>query len=148
MKFGKLFVCLICVVVSVVMITQLYGCGTLIYPERRGQKTGTVDVGVTVLDALWLFVFIIPGLVAFAVDFSTGAIYLPGGKKGSAPSEKIVVVRVNPADLNEKTIKEVVLKQTGCSDLELNNAKIYRLDRSENVETELLQIARSGYLAH
>ncbi len=148
MKLGKLFVSLICVVVSVVMITQLYGCGTLIYPERRGQKTGTVDVGITVLDALWLFVFIIPGLVAFAVDFSTGAIYLPAGKKGSAPSEKMVVVHVNPTDLNEKTIKEIVMRQTGCSEIELNKAKIYRLDRSENIETELFEIGKSGYQTH
>jgi len=76
-NFGKLFVSLVCVIVSVVLITQLYGCGTILYPERRGQRTGTVDVGITVMDALWLLVFIIPGLVAFAVDFSTGAIYLP-----------------------------------------------------------------------
>jgi hypothetical protein len=148
MKLGKLFVSLICVVVSVLMITQLYGCGTLIYPERRGQRTGTVDVGVALLDALWLFVFIIPGVVAFAVDFSSGAIYLPGGKSGSAPSKRAAVIRVNPADLNEKTIKEIVMKHTGYSELELNKAKIYRLDRSENVEAELFEIAKSGYQAH
>ncbi len=60
-KFGKLFVSLICVVVSVVLITQLYGCGTLIYPERRGQTGGTVDAGVAIMDGLWVFAFIIPG---------------------------------------------------------------------------------------
>jgi hypothetical protein len=127
------------------MIVQLYGCGTLIYPERRGQKTGNVDVGIALLDALWLIVFIVPGVVAFAVDFTTGAIYLPGGKKASGSSGKMVVVRVNPADLNEKTIREVVMKHTGHSELELNKAKIYRLDRSENVEAELSEIAKSGY---
>ncbi|MFB3886842.1 MAG: polyribonucleotide nucleotidyltransferase [Thermodesulfobacteriota bacterium] len=145
---GKLFVCLISVAVSVLMIVQLYGCGTLIYPERRGQTTGTVDVGIALLDALWLIVFIIPGVVAFAVDFTTGAIYLPGGKRATGSSGKIVVVRVNPADLNEETIKEVVKRHTGHSELELRKAKIYQMDRSESVEAELSEIAKSGYQAH
>ena len=68
MKIGRMLITVICVILSVVLITQLYGCGTLIYPERRGQKTGRVDVGIALLDALWLLVFIVPGVVAFAVD--------------------------------------------------------------------------------
>jgi len=141
----------ICVVVSVVMIAQLYGCGTLLYPERRGQKTGTVDVGIALMDALWLLVFIVPGVVAFAVDFTTGAIYVPGGtKRSSGPGEtgKMVVVRVKPTELNEKTIKEIVMKQTGLKELEFKQAKIYRLDEKEEVEEELSKIAKSGYQAH
>ena len=89
MKFGKLFVSLICVVVSVVLITQLYGCGTINYPERRGQTGGTVDGGTAILDALWLLAFIIPGVVAFVVDFSTGAIYFPSGSKRSSDPENM-----------------------------------------------------------
>lgn len=53
------------------------GCGTLLYPERRGQPDGCVDWGVVALDAVCLLFFFIPGVIAFAVDFSTGAIYLP-----------------------------------------------------------------------
>jgi len=140
MKFGKLFVSLICVVVSVVLITQLYGCGTILYPERRGQKTGNVDIGVAFLDALWLLAFIVPGLVAFAVDFGTGAIYFPGGTKRSSAEGGMVVVKVNPAELNEKTIKEIVMKQTGCSAFDMREAKIYPLDRSENVEKRLAEM--------
>ena len=52
-------------------------CGTIIYPERRGQSAGKVDVGVAVLDGIGLLVFLVPGVIAFAVDFATGAIYLP-----------------------------------------------------------------------
>src|SRR5690242_14546393 len=51
------------------------GCGTLLYPERRGTTGGRVDVGVAVMDGLWCFVFLVPGVVAFIVDFSNGAIY-------------------------------------------------------------------------
>ena len=57
-------------------------CGTLIYPERRGQRSGRIDPGVAVMDGIGLLLFIIPGLVAFAIDFSTGAIYVPGSRRG------------------------------------------------------------------
>jgi hypothetical protein len=148
MKIGRMFIAILCVILSVVLITQLFGCGTLIYPERRGQKTGRVDVGIALLDALWLLVFIVPGVVAFAVDFTTGAIYLPGGTKGSSdPGDtgKIIVVRMNPTELCEESIKEIVMKETGLKELELKQAKIYRLDEKENVEKELYEIARSGF---
>ena len=147
MKFGKVFVSLICVVVSIVLITQLYGCGTINYPERRGQTGGTVDGGTAILDALWLLAFIIPGVVAFVVDFSTGAIYFPkGSKRSSAPDEtgKRTVVRVDPRNLDEKKIKEVVMKETGLKELDLNRARIYKLDEPKHVEAELAKIAQSG----
>jgi hypothetical protein len=57
------------------------GCGTILYPERRGQRAGQIDVGVALLDAVGLLFFFVPGVIAFAVDFSTGAIYLPRGQK-------------------------------------------------------------------
>jgi hypothetical protein len=56
------------------------GCGTLIYPERRGQPKGQLDWGIVALDGLGLLLFLVPGLIAFAVDFGTGAIYLPPGQ--------------------------------------------------------------------
>ena len=58
----------------------LSSCGTIIYPDRVHQKErGNLDPAVVILDAVGLFFFIIPGIVAFAVDFGTGAIYLPAG---------------------------------------------------------------------
>lgn len=58
-------------------VSTTVGCGTLLHPERRNQPAGRLDWGVVVLDALGLLFFFIPGIIAFAVDFSTGAIYLP-----------------------------------------------------------------------
>jgi hypothetical protein len=53
-------------------------CGTLLHPERTGQPhSGVLDPSIVVLDGLGVLVFLIPGVVAFAVDFSTGAIWLP-----------------------------------------------------------------------
>jgi hypothetical protein len=60
---------------------QLGGCGTILYPERRGQTAGHVDTGVAVMDGLWCLVFIIPGVVAFIVDFGNGAIYESGSRR-------------------------------------------------------------------
>ena len=56
---------------------SLSGCGTLLYPERRGQPKGQLDWSVVLLDGIGLLLFLVPGIIAFAVDFGTGAIYLP-----------------------------------------------------------------------
>jgi hypothetical protein len=69
--------CLRILIVAILM-AQLTGCGTILYPERKGQKSGTLDSGIIVLDAIGLLVFVIPGIVAFAADFYNGTIYLPG----------------------------------------------------------------------
>jgi len=54
------------------------GCGYLLYPERRGTQSGTIDSGTMVMDLLWLLPGIVPGVVALIVDFSSGAIYVRG----------------------------------------------------------------------
>lgn len=54
------------------------GCGTILYPERRGTTGGQVDVGVAVMDCLWLLAGVVPGVVFLIVDFSNGAIYYRG----------------------------------------------------------------------
>jgi hypothetical protein len=60
---------------SAALGAQAAGCGTILYPERRGRTGGHVDVGVAVMDGLWCLVFIIPGVVAYIVDFGNGTIY-------------------------------------------------------------------------
>src|SRR5580700_9647298 len=61
------------------LVVQSVSCGTIIHPERWGQpRTGPLDPSIVVLDGLGVLLFVIPGVVAFVVDFSTGAIYLPG----------------------------------------------------------------------
>ncbi len=66
----------------------LISCGTILYPDRKGHKGGgNLDPAVVVLDSIGFLFFIIPGVIAFAVDFSTGAIYYPNGKKQSSTLE-------------------------------------------------------------
>lgn len=69
------------------LAAPLAGCGTILYPERRGQTGGRLDTAVVLLDGLGLLLFLVPGIIAFAVDFGTGAIYLPGGSRADASDE-------------------------------------------------------------
>ena len=71
----RIFIC-------TVFIVQLMGCGTILYPERKGQKSGKIDTGVAILDGIGVLFFIIPGIIAFAVDFYNGTIFLPGTNSG------------------------------------------------------------------
>lgn len=65
------------------LILPLTGCGTLFYPERKGQLQGRIDPGVAIADGLGLLLFIVPGVIAYAVDFSNNTIYLPGSHETS-----------------------------------------------------------------
>lgn len=54
------------------------GCGSVLHPERCGQPhSRDIDWSIVALDGLGLLLFFVPGVVAFVVDFATGAIYLP-----------------------------------------------------------------------
>src|ERR1700758_5507579 len=79
----------------------LASCGTILYPERRGQPAGRLDVGVVALDGIGLLLFLVPGVIAFAVDFATGAIYLPPGYALAVPptAADLCQLRVDPGEL-------------------------------------------------
>jgi len=118
MKVNKGVIKVLSVIVLVVLITQIAGCGTIMYPERRGQKIhGDVDTRIAVLDAVGLLFFIIPGLIAFGVDFYTGAIYLRPGENqvwGQTQSkQEIVAISVDPNQLNQKMIEKIVSNHIG-----------------------------------
>ena len=73
-------------IVSLAMVaalTSTSGCGYFLYPERVGQEPGKVDPTVLILDSLALLAGVLPGVVSLAVDFSTGAVWLPSGEKSS-----------------------------------------------------------------
>jgi hypothetical protein len=63
-----------CAVPTVLVTT---GCGTILHPERKGQPAGQIDWTIAALDGLGLLMFFVPGVIAFAVDFNNGTIYLP-----------------------------------------------------------------------
>lgn len=54
------------------------GCGSLLHRERCGHPhSHQLDWKIVAMNGLGLILFFVPGVVAFAVDFYTGAIYLP-----------------------------------------------------------------------
>ena len=151
MTLRKQLIVGVCLIVMIALIVQLAGCGTIIYPERRGQSSGKIDVGITILDACWLIVFIIPGLVAFGVDFTTGAIYLPSGRHGatSPDIENVTVIHVNPVHLDERTIEDIVMRYTGCREaLCLSSAETVVVDSPDKIALTLAELRESGYRTH
>jgi hypothetical protein len=89
------------------------GCGTIIYPERRGQAAGPFDWRVVVMDSLLLLCFFIPGVIAFAVDFSTGAIYLPewdGPDCGPVPGGEVTRIDLGRGRATRAAIEAAISK--------------------------------------
>lgn len=98
--------------VGLALLTQLSACGTLFYPERRGQISGKIDSAVVVMDAVGLLIFIIPGLIAFAVDFATGAIYLPDSSYSVAPQTLREAIGAD-GELDTARLEAILLRETG-----------------------------------
>lgn len=94
------------------------GCGTILYPERRYQPHGEVDLKVVALDTLGLLLFFIPGVISFAVDFTTGAIYLPPNPPVAfdgppAKDQPLVSVQVPQKELTQQRLEQVASRHAG-----------------------------------
>jgi len=111
------------------------------YPERRGQRGGHLDVGVTVLDAIGLLFFIIPGVIAFAVDFSNGTIYLPEHRVMTSMNIKDYrQVKFDPKHTSMASLERIIKDQTGCVvKLDQDNIKISKL---RSLNDMLVQFAK------
>ncbi len=112
----------------VILAFQLVSCGTLLYPERRGQTSGRLDPAVVLMDTIGLFFFVIPGVIAFAVDIYTGCIYLPGGHSDRGVTDRLkqmlggntktaidglLVIQTDPRALDLRVIAAIVSEETG-----------------------------------
>ena len=101
------------------------GFGTLFYNERCGQPHSShIDWKIAALDGLGLLLFFVPGVIAFVVDFSTGAIYLPmddyypaygvNAQKGFRPSaDRLRRVAVARDNLRHQQIEQIVAQHIG-----------------------------------
>jgi hypothetical protein len=99
-------------------LSLVTGCGTILYPERRYQPHGDVDLKVVALDTLGLLLFFIPGVISFAVDFTTGAIYLPpnpgiGGNARPVKDQPLVAVQVPQKELTQQRLEQVASHHAG-----------------------------------
>ena len=129
----------------IALLTIQVACGTFLYPERRGQSEGQLDTDIVILDAIGLLFFIIPGVIAFAVDFSTGAIYLPTGES-SRTSEIFGAVERHPFTSefrNPARLAAWLESETGLQ-VELADALVIRVEDGPSVDLErkLLELHR------
>ena len=71
--------------ILIVMLMSMTSCGYFLYPERRGKAKGELDFPILILDGSSLLfaavagqaVIAVVGIVALAVDFTSGSVYLP-----------------------------------------------------------------------
>ncbi|TBU73326.1 polyribonucleotide nucleotidyltransferase [Phytopseudomonas daroniae] len=102
-------------VLAVTLFTQLTACGTLFYPDRRGQIEGRVDPLIVGLNAIGILFYVIPGLIAFGIDFATGAIYLPGGLNAQVDPQSLQEVVDADGKIDTAKLKALIETQTGHS---------------------------------
>ena len=111
-------------VLAATLLTQVAACGTLFFPDRRGQIEGKVDPLVVGLDAIGILFYVIPGLIAFGIDFATGAIYLPNGQYSVAP-EKLQDAIGADGQVDNLKLKAILHRELG-RDLPLDDPRLIR----------------------
>lgn len=137
---------------TTLLATTPLGCGYFLHPERRGNSSN-VDAGTLVMDLLWLLPGIIPGVIALAVDFSSGAVYRNGGGTRSAvlisPKGHVAVrlpVSAQPLQVEVRLVTErkVLAKKTalvgpdiGPQSVELQLGEALRSHRDEAIYLEV-----------
>ncbi|WP_043309202.1 hypothetical protein [Pseudomonas sp. ML96] len=117
-------------VLAATLLTQLSACGTLFFPDRRGQIEGQVDPVVVGLDAIGILFYVIPGLIAFGIDFATGAIYLPNNQYSVAP-EKLREAIGEDGRVDNAKLKAILYRELG-RDLPLDDPRL--IQHSGSVE--------------
>ncbi|HNZ66078.1 MAG TPA: hypothetical protein PKM32_01765 [Planctomycetota bacterium] len=102
----------ICITLCITMFFVTINCGTFWYPERKGQRGGSIDGKVVFMDVLMCFLFIIPGVIAFIIDIDNGCIYKPYGSAeltdpmdpelaGALPNIQVVFVNEDGMQVGE-----------------------------------------------
>jgi hypothetical protein len=150
----------IATILLVAMIVQTVSCGTLLYPERRkaisteglDPKGRQIDPAVAVMDAVCLLFFILPGVIAFAVDFSTGAIYLPGGKSGALDPvhpDADRIVRLPPDQMDKEMLSKIISRETGVDfSFEDKDLQAFEIDHPEDVGSLLVHFKTGERTVH
>jgi hypothetical protein len=131
----------------------LSSCGTLLYPARVNQEEhGGLDPAIVILDGIGLFFFLIPGIIAFAVDFGTGAIYYPAGRQKGDREETILDRWKEDATqsgmIDREAIERFIAEQTG-QPINLDEAFVLvePLDRLEQFSAVSRQLTARHALA-
>lgn len=139
MKDNRRIIKLFSILILGALVIQIAGCGTIFYPERRGQTVhGGIDPLVAITDSAWWLVYIIPGFIAWGVDLYTGALYMPSGQTrftNQPDNQSMVVIKVNPKQLDQKMIEQVVSTQVGQK-IDLDDPSVQILRFNDTTEDE------------
>ena len=122
---------------------QTAACGYFLYPERRGRQAGKVDPAVALMDGACCLLFLVPGIIAFAVDFSSGAIYLPAGRS-SKGDDKAAIVMADPKSLDGAALEKIVRERTGIG-IDIGRATVKPLQSTNEAAKALTELRQKGY---
>ncbi|MCP1315025.1 MULTISPECIES: hypothetical protein [unclassified Halomonas] len=120
------------------LVVGLSGCGTLFHPERKGQLSGDVDPVVAIANGVGLLFFILPGVIAYAVDFSNGTIYLPSHTSASIDTFKL-------DDSHDVATLEKLLSDKAGQPVDLHD-ELMIMEPVESLDEALAMVRMSGVL--
>jgi hypothetical protein len=125
---SKMFKKAVVTSLTLVMLFELSACGTIFYPERKGTRSGALDPIVVAADAIGLLFFFIPGVIAFAVDFSNGTIYKGGGRHSSLTPDELKMVAPD-GKVDKRVLGELLSKKFGQPvNLDASNLQVQKFD--------------------
>jgi hypothetical protein len=131
--FGKCFTALK-IAVCGLLVFSLVGCGTIFYPQRIGQRGGNLDPTICILDGIGVLCFVLPGVIAFAVDFSNGTIYLPAGRRGSLDLKNAAKVSFDKSHATLADVEKIVSNETGYAiNLNKSDVRIFAFDSMKDM---------------
>lgn len=143
-RFTSIFV----PVLAFSMIVNLASCGTILYPQREGQKVGRIDPAVAILDGVGLLFFIIPGVIAFAVDFSNHTIYLPHSHTSSIDTQhRYAQIHFN-GRLDRAAVEGYLSAETGREiRLQQSAVEVVRLDSIADLDARFARYDAGSQIA-
>ena len=117
------------------LVVQLCACGERSCTPSAGGRPGAggdrLDPGVVVLEALGLLFLVIPGVIALAVDFSNGTIYLPGtaSSDDAGAEQDFVAIRLDKKDASAREVEAALRAYLGKNvDLDGPGVVVRRVD--------------------
>ena len=132
-----------CLLIAGTLLTHLTACGLILYPDRKGQTSGRIDPGVAVLDGLGLLLYLVPGVIAFAVDFSMGTIYLPGGRRAELELPQ-GPLKPEAMDAARRAAIEAALQRELGLNIPIEGLPTESLDSIQALETRALWLKTSS----
>lgn len=136
---------------------SLSGCGTIFHHERIHEPhSREIDWKIAAMDGLGLALFFVPGVVAFVVDFSTGAIYLPpDGSSGYAAAELKNTPASGPPSvvIGESGVPLATWDRVDVPPIELQPQRIEavvneRMNRTFSMRESQLRVSELANLSH